>query len=460
MRPHVWSSLLLVAPLAAQGQPPDLSAELDRFCTPLVAAGLANAFVAGVIDGETTLVRGYGALDHGAARAPDGDTLFEIGSISKVFTGLLLADAVQRGAAALDDPVQKLLPEGVTVPKWEETPVLLWHLATHTSGLPRLPDMKGSDPQDPYAHFTPERLGAVLARLRVRREPGAEYEYSNLGAGLLGHALAVHQGLPDYDALLRERIAGPLQMADTHVVLDPARAARQAPPHDADGEPAHTWQLAALAGAGGIRSTVHDLLRFLRVQISPEGPLGDAVRLSQQKRHEGARGLAMALGWHFARDGRTLWHNGQTGGYHGYLAVAPATRRAVCILANTARGEFDLLGERLLQRLHGMVVEPQSFEVPVAVERAQLARCAGRYRAGLGAALGAVLTVELRERGLFAQIVGQPALRLYPRSPTEFFYRAVVASITFEFDGERPKALVLHQDGRDTRFERSGGGER
>jgi hypothetical protein len=201
---------------------------------------------------------------------------------------------------------------------------------------------------------------------------------------------------------------------------------------------------------------MRDMLRFARLQLEPAGALADAVRLTQQKRHDGAHGLAVGLGWHFARDGVTLWHNGQTGGYHAYLAVVPSTRRAVCVLANTARGDVDGLGERIVQRLHGQAVEPQVFEAPVAVDRAVLARLAGRYRMPPGL----TFTIELRERGLFAQLTGQPALRLHPRSPGEFFYRAVEASITFEQDREQVRALVLHQNGRDIRCERIGGPEK
>jgi CubicO group peptidase (beta-lactamase class C family) len=396
-------------------------------------------------------VRGYGAVARGGA-IPDGDTMYEIGSISKVFTGLLLADAVQRGAVALDDPLQRHLPAGVVVPTWEDAPVRLWHLSTHTSGLPRLPGMQGSSPADPYAHFDAERLGAALGKVRVRWAPGSKYEYSNLAVGSLGWALAHTQGQPTFAALLAERITGPLEMRDTMVELDDAHRSRLASPYDASGEPAHTWDLAALAGAGGIRSSVHDMLRFARVQLAPgDGPLANAVRLSQQKRHDGQNGIGLALGWHLSRDGATLQHNGQTGGYHAYLAVQPATQRAVCVLANTATGAIDGLGERILQHLHGKAVAPQSFEVPAAVDRALLQRCVGTFKMDLLRRF----EITLGERGLFARLTGQPALRLFPRSASEFFYREVEASITFEFDGEVAKALVLHQNGADVRCERA-----
>lgn len=449
--PFAALPVLLVAQAPPAATADALAKKIDELSQPLLAADMAVGFVVGVLDGDLQLVRGCGAVARGGA-APDGDTLYEIGSISKVFTGLLLADAVQRGAVGLDDPLQQHLPEGVVVSKWEDRPVRLWHLSTHTSGLPRLPGMQGSSPDDPYAHFTAERLGPALGKARVRWEPGSKYEYSNLAVGALGWALAHAQKQPSYAALLGERIAGPLQMRDTVVELDGPRRRRLAAPHDASGEPAHLWDLAALAGAGGIRSSVHDMLRFARVQLAPgDGPLADAVRLSQQKRHDGQNGIGMALGWHLARDGATLLHNGQTGGYHGYLAVQPSTQRAVCILANTANGAIDGLGDRILQHLHGKPVAPQSFEVPAAVDRALLQRCVGTFRMDLLRRF----EITLGERGLSARLTGQPALRLFPRSATDFFYREVEASITFEFDGDVAKALVLHQNGQDTRCERA-----
>jgi CubicO group peptidase (beta-lactamase class C family) len=441
--------LLLLRGILAQ-EPPAFAEQVDRLCNPLVAADVAVGFVVGVIDGETEFVRGYGRLARANEERPGAQTIYEIGSVSKVFTGLLLADAVQRGLTALDDPVQKHLPEGVSMPAFEGKPVLLWHLSTHTSGLPRLPDMKGADPQDPYAHFTTERLFEVLPGTRVQWEPGSKYEYSNLAVGLLGAVLVRVNKLGSLDELLRARILVPLQMKVSRTALDEAQQKRLAPPHDADGEPNHTWDLNALAGAGGIRSTVPDMLKFARAQITRPQALGKAIELSQQKRHDGANGVAVALGWHIARDGETLWHNGQTGGYHSYVGVQPKQRRAVCILANTARGELDAVGERILQHLAGIKVEPLSIETPVAVERAVLQRYTGKYR------MSPQMTFELtlRDRGLFAQLTGQPACRLYPRSATEFFYRVVEASITFELEGDVVTALVLHQNGRDVRCNR------
>src|SRR5262249_39710443 len=148
-----------------------------------------------------------GLLDHGTERflaagrcagpdspAPGADTEFEIGSISKVFTTTLLAEMVGRGGVALDGPGQKLLPKGVRAPARGDKQITLFALATASSGLPRLPDLKPAHPNDPYADFRPADLYAWLGKHELRRDPGAKYEYSNLGMGLLGHALALRLG--------------------------------------------------------------------------------------------------------------------------------------------------------------------------------------------------------------------------------------------------------------------------
>lgn len=438
--------------------------KLDELCRPLVDAGLSHGFAVGVIDGERTLVRGYGTTAPGGDAAPDGDTVYEIGSISKVFTGLLLADAVERGLAAPDDPVQRHLPEGIALARFGEEPVRLWHLATHTSGLPRMPRLRPSNPANPYADFDVAALHAALAEAPVRWSPGSRYEYSNLAVGLLGHVLALAAGAADYETLLRQRILEPLGMRDTAVTLSASMRERLAPPHDADGQPAHVWDLAALAGAGGIRSTVRDMLLFARAQLDggapaaqelrdgAAAPLARAIARSQRPLFA-TPAVAMACGWHFSDDRATLWHNGQTGGYHAFLAVRPAWDKAVVLLDNSSTGQIDGLGDRIMKHLLGLKAAPLALERPVEVAREVLERYVGVY----DLQPGVKFDVTLRPAGLFAQLTGQQAFRIHPRSETEFFYRVVDASITFEVEGGAVRALVLHQDGRDQRCLRRDG---
>jgi D-alanyl-D-alanine-carboxypeptidase/D-alanyl-D-alanine-endopeptidase len=202
-----------------------------------------------------------------ATSALDGDTVFEIGSVTKVFTSLLLADMVQRGEVALTDPVAKYLPPGIKMPERGGRQITLQDLATHTSGLPRLPpNLAPKDPANPYADYSVEQLYQFLSSYQLTRDIGSQYEYSNLGGGLLGHALARRAGM-DYGALVRSRICEPLEMKSTGITLSAGMKARMAVGHDRSLDAVENWDLPALAGAGGLRSTANDLLTFLAANL-------------------------------------------------------------------------------------------------------------------------------------------------------------------------------------------------
>lgn len=230
--------------------------------------------VIGVVFPGGRRVFGYGRRGgEGGDSSPDQDTIFEIGSITKVFTAALLADMARRGEVRLDDPVQRYLPAGVQVPTRGGRAITLLHLATHTSGLPRLPGNLGRTVRDranPYAHYTVDDLYAFLNGCRLARVPGERYAYSNLGAGLLGHVLALRAGM-GYEALVTRRLCGPLGMMDTAVTLSPEQRGRLAQGHAASDEPVPLWDLPMLAGAGALRSTARDMLAFLAANLESAG---------------------------------------------------------------------------------------------------------------------------------------------------------------------------------------------
>ena len=197
--------------------------------------------VAGVIGAEGRVVVGYGRLSTDDPTQPGGDTVFEIGSITKVFTSTLLADLVSREELGLDTTVQSLLGDQMRMPARNGAEITLGHLATHSSGLPRLPDnFDPEDPANPYADYTVEDLYAFLSSHELDRDIGDTVEYSNVGYGLLGHALALREGT-DFETLIVERILEPLQMPDTAVELTPALRERLATGHDGRLRPATNW---------------------------------------------------------------------------------------------------------------------------------------------------------------------------------------------------------------------------
>ena len=239
----------------------------------------AVGIVVGVIEPNGRRVVAYGNLANGDPRTLDGDTIFEIGSISKVFTSLLLADMVNRKEVALDDPAAKYLPENVKMPERSGKSITLLDLSTHTSGLPPLPgNLKLKDPRNPYADYSVDDLYQFLSGYTLPRDPGSEFEYSNLGAGLLGHLLAYRAGT-DYESLIRTRITQPLGMPDTGITLSSSMKQRMATGHNAMLAPVANWDLPTLAGAGALRSSANDMLTFLEAFLGyKESPLAPAMK--------------------------------------------------------------------------------------------------------------------------------------------------------------------------------------
>jgi CubicO group peptidase (beta-lactamase class C family) len=430
----------------ASGVGRDLRSKIDALAGPMIERGVATGFVIGVFQGGRTDVFSYGETARGSGVAPGADTVYEIGSITKVFTALLLADAVERGDLRFDDPVQKLLAGRARMPV-EGSPITLAHLATHTSGLPRLPDnLEPGDPANPYADYGVEQMYTFLGRHRLRRAPG-EYEYSNLGAGLLGHALAVKAGR-SYEELLVERVLTPLGLSDTRITLAPDQRRRLAPGHDAGLRPAKNWDLPAIPGAGGLRSTCRDLLAFAKAGLDGKsGPLARAMALSLRERSKVGSGQAIGLGWHIAEDGVTRWHDGGTGGYWSWLAVLPDRGLAVVVLANTATERISAFGEDVTRVAAGLEVKPAPIFTEVEVEPRALQTYVGFY--DLTPDFG--LDVTLEEGRLMVRATGQDKYPVFASAPGRFFYEVVDAQLSFvPGPGGRVDRVVLHQGGRDT----------
>ena len=237
--------------------------------------------VVGLLVRDECLCLGYGKVAEDSARPPDAGTVFEIGSITKVFTAALLAEMAGRGEVRLDQPVAELLPPGVRVPSYRGRAITLAHLAEHTAALPRLPRnlwATVTDMKNPYRDYQVAHLYEYLSRAAIGFPPGTGVAYSNLGAGLLGHVLALRAGRP-FEDLLAERVLRPLGLADTGITLSADQAARLAPGHTVKGEPTPNWDIPSLAGAGALKSTAAEMLTFLRANLDPpETPVGAALR--------------------------------------------------------------------------------------------------------------------------------------------------------------------------------------
>lgn len=415
---------------------PALDDSARRMASQRTGNGAMASIVIGIVEqGGEPVVYGFGNID---GRAPDGNTVYEIGSVTKTFTALLLAQEVAAGRLSLDEPVQRLLP-GYTIPAWKGQAITLRDLATQTSGLPRLPT--GFTPPDmanPYATYGEDDLRAFLRSHRLARKPGGDYEYSNLGYGLLGVALATHAGKP-YEALVRERIAAPLGMGSTGITLTPAMRARLAPGHDGAGNPVPNWDFDTMAGAGALRSTAGDMLRYLKTLLP--APAGSPYALAIGRQRTAMAGADIALGWHLSdvRNTRIAWHNGMTAGYASYAGVTADGKRGVVVLANTSAPLDDIAQAALVPG-----APPPAETVALAPD--VLAGYTGKYQLAPGFAL----SVQPLRQGLQVQATGQPPFDAQATARDEFIVAAVGARLVFRRNAAGAvDGLVLHQHGQE-----------
>ena len=389
----------------------------------------SKGLVAVVLDGCRRIDAAYGRSDSADNRALDADTVFEIGSISKVFTALLLADMIVRGEVAADDPVAKYLPDNVRVPYFSDRPITLLDLATYTSGLPRMPsNFTPRNTANPYADYSVEQLYDFVSNHKLRFMPGTHYEYANLGFGLLGHALALRTG-KSYEELVVSRICAPLGMESTRITLSDSMQARLARGHNASFDPVANWDIPTLAGAGALRSTANDLVKFLEMCLGNKpSPLAPAMAMTLGQRHPTERQrVEVALGWFLSTSHRDeiAWKDGGTGGYATFIGFSTKSQRGSILLSNTADYGSNLkLGVHLINPAYAL----SKLHRQVAVDPAILTAYVGRYELDPNF----VLTVRADGNRLFVQATGQSEFEAFAESETDFFYRVVDAQITFD----------------------------
>ena len=421
----------------------------------------AVGIVVGVIEPNGRRVVAYGNLANGDSRTLDGDTIFEIGSVTKVFTSLLLADMVNRKEVALDDPAAKYLPETVKMPERNGKSITLHDLSTHSSGLPRLPsNLKLKDPRNPYADYSVDDLYQFLSGYELPRDPdlkGSELEYSNLGAGLLGHLLAYRAGT-DYESLIRTRITQPLGMPDTGITLSSSMKQRMATGHTAMLAPAANWDLPTLAGAGALRSSANDMLTFLEAFLGyKESPLAPAMKAMLEVRRPAGK-AKIGLGWFiFPTDGREIaWHDGGTGGFRSFVGYDPKARIGVVVLSNafTLSGVDDIGLHLLNPKVPLANPEPPKQHTEIPMDPKLLDNYTGRYQLAPDRILEITRDGDRLFAQGFAQVNGQaivgPKFEVFAESEKNFFVKVTGSQITFETGPEgRATSLIMHRAGRE-----------
>ena len=398
----------------------------------------APGIVVGMIadDPQERWVVGYGRLSATDERVPDGDTVFEIGSITKVFTGILLAQAVVNGEVKLDDPISMVLPEGVTAPEYEDKSITLLDLATHTSGLPRMPDnFYPKDPSNPYADYTMDQMYDFLSGYRLTRAPGSSFEYSNYGFGLLGNLLVRHLDQADYEALLMERITKPLGMDSTGIEITPEMRSNQAIPHSSYSVATSFWDNPTLAGCGAIRSTANDMLTFLAANMGlTDTDLQPALQMANTPQRSTPGLNNIGLGWGLPNAGKFIHeHDGGSGGTYSYAAWDPQRKIGVVILANAATDLYDVVP----QLLRGL---PKPFPVDPQV----LAAYAGKYQSPEGV----IVTIRVNGSRIYIQVPGNQEGELISISENQFSLRGQYVDFSFyRNDSGEVDRLVMVQNG-------------
>jgi len=434
----------------------DLPADTAAYVQEVIDNGDLIGVIVGMIDGDSVMIRGFGLASKETGKAPDADTVFEIGSITKTFTSTLLAEEVLAGRVNLSDPVQKYLPQGTVIPQVGDRPITLEDLATHRSGLPRLPpNMTRRDPADPYADFDAAKLWEAVQTVKPARGPGVSYEYSNFAVGLLGELVA-RESRTTYRQLVHQRIFKPLGMTHSDTLLSPALSPYAAQGHDRDGKPVKHWTITGLAGAGAINSSMTDMLAYLRANMAAAAKTGgssalnQAMTLAQQPRADRALvGGRIGLNWSIGATKPVVQHDGGTAGFSSYIGFTTDGKRGVVVLANISSDTTDTIGLHLLDPTTAL----PPLRKTIALPQEKLVEYVGRY----SAAAAREFTVTQGDSGLQVQLTNQPAVPVYATAADRFFYRVVTAQIDFDRDDAgKVYRLVLHQNGNRMRAPRIG----
>jgi CubicO group peptidase (beta-lactamase class C family) len=410
--------------------------------------------VVGVIDDKGTHVVAYGKRERGRPEPVDGDSIFEIGSITKVFTTTLFQQMIERGEVKLDDPIGKYLPATVKTPSYKGSEITLVDLATQASALPSMPtNFSPQSFDDPWADYTIAQMYDFLSHCKLARKPGMKFEYSNLGMGLLAHILTLRAGT-NYEALVIRRICDPLGMTNTRITFSPEMKARLARGHSTVGPPVKNWNFAAIEGAGALRSSVNDMLKFLAANMGRgSSPLNATLAAAHQPRHSAGWGMKIGLGWlTFSLFGVDYtWHNGGTGGYRTFLGFSKEGRGAI-VMANEAN-DVDDVGRYLLwpdvySGVDKFKAPPQHTVAPT--DPNTFDRYTGQYQGNDDE----VYTVWRDGAHLIAKESGTmefPA-ELFPEAEGKFFFTSVDAQMVFETNAAGAvTGFVSRQDGKTTK---------
>lgn len=388
--------------------------------------------VIGLIEGSRTHIVSYGNFGIECEQPVSGDTLFEIGSVTKVFTAVLLADMHLKGEINITDPISSFLPESVKTPTYDGEEINLESLVKHRSGLPRMPNnLIPQNSDQPLAEYSNAEMYEFLSTYKLTQPVGEQYEYSNIGYALLGHILELRSGI-SYNRLVKTRICEPLEMAGTSAHLDLEIRDRLAIGHNHGMEPVSPCRFSAFEGAGAIRSSANDMVRFIAANFGSDTmPIKQALQ-ETLSRHSDGSNHSHGFGWVRTDEFNVpiYWHNGGTNGFHSFLGIRRDTQTGIVVLSNTVNF-IDDIGFHLLENQYPLTeIDAPKVREAVQLDKQVLRDYVGDYQ------LTPEISIQISLEGgrLLARLTGQPAQPLFPETESEFFFKVVDAQLKFMRD--------------------------
>ena len=331
-----------------------ISLDVKKFIIHQIVNKSKSAIVIGFIGTNGTNLYSFGNISESNNRPVNGNTLFNIDSITKTFTTLALADMVNQGIIKLSDPIEKYLPSNVTVPEFNGIKIKIEDLATHTSGLPYMPSniWINNTIGDLNPNYTLSQLYQALSNTTLSWKPGSKFLYSDFGMGLLGRILTIQEGGISYEQMIKNKILNVLGMNDTKITLSENDIKNRFPVGHLNGSKIQTPQIpAVLAGAGAFRSTANDMLKYLSANLGLlHTTLDDSIELQHLIRHPGIIVNPMnyseyvALGWRVLTDlgKEVIAHKGSIDGWNSFMGFIPSKEKGVILLCSCDTNDVDM----------------------------------------------------------------------------------------------------------------------
>ncbi|HWD14248.1 serine hydrolase [Pseudochrobactrum sp. sp1633] len=444
------AALFMLTPVYGQEVTLPSDADITQILTDRIDRDQAGTgIVVAVVENGKARFTSHGYFGRDDLRPVDEYTLFEAGSITKIFTNLLLAQLVLDGRIDLDAPITNYLPAGTILPDFEGRAITAFDLSTHSSGLSGLPDdLMAAGLKNPYTGYGRQAFLDWLAGVRITRPIGQTFEYSIAGTALLALAIT-HVDGRSYAQMLQEVILDPLGMQQTSLALTGTVRPDMATGHDLSGAPVSHWDFDVFAPAGALITSASDLTKFMTAASGQmETPLTPAFNLLLERTRSAGDGTKrVGLGPFISKLAKRtiVWHNGKTGGFNSFAGIDRENGNGVIILANRiSTSGIEDIGAHLLDKEQQLVQQPKPRMV-ARIDPALLQNYTGIYQLGLMT----FMTVTAEQGQLFIQLTGQQRFAVYPESETKFFVREVDAQISFSVRDGKTTSLTLHQNGRN-----------